>query len=237
MIEGHFAIQILAIRRLMDQTRGTISLWRLVDDVRRYAALFTRENFVAFDGLPYDHAQAEQRVMTAQLGKGAFWGAQKGPDAWIPSHAAHELFDKLSGVDPSQRQRNDRIKPRVFDKLSRMLIDAGADPLVKWSDTFLAHTAGRERRNRIDIEAARPNLEKITEVLGTFIGVAEALSAYVIHESGHGMIVPTPQFNQFDRIDVPLTTVIQHRDLRAKWESLADERNKFLEGTLEALLV
>ena len=41
-----------------------------------------------------------------------------------------------------------------------MPVDSGVDPLVKWSHTFLAHAAGRARRENVDIEAARPNLKK-----------------------------------------------------------------------------
>ena len=55
LINGHFAIQILAIRRLMDTTKGVISLKRVLEDIKRNICLFTRENYVACDGLPYDY--------------------------------------------------------------------------------------------------------------------------------------------------------------------------------------
>jgi hypothetical protein len=55
LIDGHVATQVLAIRRLMDDGRNDIiSLRRLVKDLRRNFAVFTRENFVCFDELPYD---------------------------------------------------------------------------------------------------------------------------------------------------------------------------------------
>lgn len=55
LVEGHFAVQTLAIRRLMDTKRtGVISLVKLLKDIEANIKLFTRENFVAFDGLPYD---------------------------------------------------------------------------------------------------------------------------------------------------------------------------------------
>jgi hypothetical protein len=53
LIDGHVATQVLAIRRLMDDGKNDIvSLRRLVRDLRRNFDLFTRENFVCFDGLP-----------------------------------------------------------------------------------------------------------------------------------------------------------------------------------------
>jgi hypothetical protein len=62
LIDGHVATQVLAIRRLMDDRNSDIiSLHRLVKDLRRNWDLFNRENYVCFDGLPYDYAAVEQR--------------------------------------------------------------------------------------------------------------------------------------------------------------------------------
>lgn len=58
LVTGHFATQVLAIRRLMDDTskQDRISLRVLIKDLNRHAGLFTRENYVCFDGLRYDYA-------------------------------------------------------------------------------------------------------------------------------------------------------------------------------------
>jgi hypothetical protein len=56
LIDGHVATQILAIRRLMDDRNSDIiSLRRIAKDLRHNFHLFTRENYVCFDGLPYDY--------------------------------------------------------------------------------------------------------------------------------------------------------------------------------------
>ena len=95
LIEGHIAIQVLAIRRLMDKAKDVISLWRLLEDLKKYIGLFTRENFVAYDGLPYDYEATERRVIAAHINKGQFWSAKSGPEAYSPSRRAHEMFDRL----------------------------------------------------------------------------------------------------------------------------------------------
>jgi hypothetical protein len=47
LLDGHVATQVLAIRRLMDDSNSDIiSLRRLVKDLRRNFALFTPENYV-----------------------------------------------------------------------------------------------------------------------------------------------------------------------------------------------
>ena len=64
VIDGYFATQTLAIRRLMDRgpREDVISLRRLIADVRQHEYLLTRENYVSHDGLPYDCKEAERRV-------------------------------------------------------------------------------------------------------------------------------------------------------------------------------
>jgi hypothetical protein len=44
IIYGHVARQVLAIRRLVDKTRGIMSLRRLISELRSNFGLFTREN-------------------------------------------------------------------------------------------------------------------------------------------------------------------------------------------------
>jgi hypothetical protein len=236
VIEGHFAIQVLAIRRLMDKGRGVISLWRLLEDIKKNIGLFTRENFVAYDGLPYNYQAAEYRVMMSHLGGGPFWAARSGPDAHWPSKRAHETFDRLARTAPERRSRTDRVPKAVIDTLFGWLTTSEADQLVEWSHAFLAHAADRTSRQRIDLAAARPSLEKISNVLRCFVRVAEAVQGYVLCDSGHGMIVPSPQFNQFDRLASPLLASGNLDELHNVWEQLAKERDGYLEGTFEALV-
>jgi len=110
LIDGHVATQVLAIRRLMDdRNRDIISLRRLAKDLRRHFDLFTRENYVCFDGLPYNYETVQQKEMMNRVGTGAFWGEKSGLGAYSISHMAHEQFDTLAGIDPMKRRREDRL--------------------------------------------------------------------------------------------------------------------------------
>ena len=65
---GYVSTQVLDICKITersnnDPNKGVISLPRLLDDIRDYRHLLTRENFVSYDGLPYDHATAQQAYM------------------------------------------------------------------------------------------------------------------------------------------------------------------------------
>jgi hypothetical protein len=109
LLDGHVATQVLAIRRLIDDRNDDIiSLRRLVKDLKRNFGLFTRENYVCFDGLPFDYEAVQHKEM---MERGCFWRATSGPAAHGTSHMAHEQFDKLAGIDPAQRSRDDPFPP------------------------------------------------------------------------------------------------------------------------------
>jgi hypothetical protein len=237
-IQGHFATQSLSIRRLMDQAKDVISLARLVDDIDKHIGLFTRENCIAHDGLPYDWQAAERKVIERELARssGPFWGAKWGPDAWAVSKSAHEVFDQLSGVDPSRRDRNDRIPRAIIRTLRDWLCASGTGQLIVWSNSFLAHAAvDGPRRQSIDLSTAAPTLDKITAALRCFVRVSEAVSAYLLLAGGHGMIVPVAQFDKFAGLGPVLTAPENRTKLNRQWDRLAKERNDFLQGTLESL--
>jgi hypothetical protein len=66
--DGYVATQILAIRRLVDDRNAdVIPIRGLVKDISRNFALFTRENFVCFDGLPYDYDAVRRREMVQRI--------------------------------------------------------------------------------------------------------------------------------------------------------------------------
>jgi hypothetical protein len=117
LITGHVATQLLAIRRLMDNSKNVISLRRLLKDVRTDFGLFTRENYVCYDGLPYDYESVRRARLTANTVAGrhrGIWAPTSGPGADGVSEIAHLRFDKLAGVDPSKRSRLDGFRSICF---------------------------------------------------------------------------------------------------------------------------
>jgi hypothetical protein len=127
LFHGHVATQVLAIRRLMDDGNSDIiSLRRLVKDLKRSWALFTRENYVCFDGLPYDYEAVQRKDMQERGGKGFFWGETSGPGAYATSQMAHEQFDKLAGIDPARRSREDNLPASLLTTIEKWLQDSEA---------------------------------------------------------------------------------------------------------------
>ncbi len=178
LFDGHVATQVLAIRRLVDDGNSDIiSLPRLIKDLRRNFSLLTRENYVCFDGLPYDYeAVRRARFMenSGSWGKGGIWVATEGPQGDATSELAHRQFDKLAGIEPAKRSREDRLPVFLLTTVEKWLGDSGADDLAKWSHAYLAHAGGPEARKRIADLMVTAN--KITDAIKALARVTEAIS-------------------------------------------------------------
>jgi hypothetical protein len=134
-----------------------------------------------------------------------------------------------------ERRRDDRLPKAVIDKLKGWLKDSQADEIVIWSHNLLAHAAGPTAPNRSVIAAAGPTADKITNCIKVFVKVAEALTGPILFHSGRGMLVPVPQFNQFEKLENSLMANDARKMIGAYWDRLADERNGYLKEIEEEL--
>jgi hypothetical protein len=235
LINGHVATQVLAIRRLMDKTRNTISLRRLISDIRSNYSLFTRENYVCHDGLPYEYETVMHAEITQRAKTGPFWAMTSGPQAWGTSQMAHHQFDRLSGVAPANRTREDRLPRTLLDRIEGWLNSSAADELAEWSHVYLAHAGSAESRKAL-AEAIITN-DRITAVTRVLGRVTEAISAYLLFAGGRSnALMPTAQFNQFEHLDRPVLQPDRLKSLRDLWDRLTVESDQFLEGVREDLL-
>src|SRR5208283_2575570 len=187
VLNGHVATQVLAIRRLMDKgSSDVISLRRLVKGLRRNCHLFTRENYVCYDRLPYGYAEVREawiaKLVQERATVGLVWMPIEGPEADGTSELAHEQFDKLAGIDPANRSREDRLPDHLFEKIERWLDDSGADDLAKWSHAYLAHAGGPEQRRLISDLTVTAN--KITDAAKDLARAAEGISAWLLNAGG-----------------------------------------------------
>lgn len=238
LLEGHVAMQVLAIRRLIEDGRSVLSLRRLVKDVTANSQLITRENFVCFDGLPYDFAKVRDADIMERTNAGTpggFWGHIKGPKAWSASEALHRQFDKMAGVDPADRQRGDMLPAAVFKTIERSLDASGAKELAEWSHVYLAHAGNPEERKKN--EHLKVTSGRITETIRALCRVTEATSLWVLGVSSrHTSVVPTAQFDPFHQLDQPVMTPDLREAARELWHELSDERDAFLADITPELL-
>jgi len=229
LIDGHVATQVLAIRRLTDDRNSdVISLRRLVKDLKRNFHLFTRENYVCFDGLPYDYEAVMHKEMLAHAGKGPFWGQTSGPGAHSTSRMAHEQFDRLARIDSTKRDREDRLPLSLLATIERWLDESHADELAQWSHAYLAHAGGPQARKRIADLLVTAN--KITEAIKALARATEAVSAWLLFAGGRSnSLMPVAQFNPFERLDKPIMPAGGEDEAYKLWHQLSDERNNYLD--------
>jgi hypothetical protein len=237
LVEGHIATQVLAIRRLVDKSRNTISVRRLITDLKGDFALFTRENCVCFDGLLYDYEAVQQREMVERLksGSGSFWEERSGPNAHTTSCMMHRQFDELTGIDPAKRSREDRLPISLLTTIERWLDESEADGLAEWSHAFLAHAGGPELRKKIADQLV--TADKITKAIATLARVTEATSRWLLFASGRtNSLMPVARFNPFEKLDAQIMDTEGLPDAWTLWNQLSDERNHYLDGVVEALM-
>ena len=146
LLDGHVATQVLAIRRLMDDGNSDIiSLRRLVKDLRRNFALLTRENYVCFDGLPYDYEAVRQKEMMDRAGKGFFWGRNVRPGRARHLAQAHEQFDNWPASTPRSEAAKTAFPPLSLQPLKGGLTTAARTNWQNGATPFLLTRAARNR--------------------------------------------------------------------------------------------
>jgi hypothetical protein len=240
LLNGHVATQVLAIRRLMDR-RGTgiISLRRLVTDVGNNFDLFTRENFVCFDGLPDDYATIRQtrmeRLFQDNKGKPIFmWHSTEGPEADGASELAHEEFDRLAGIDPAKRTPSDRLPRRLLKTISQWLVESDADQLAEWSHVYLAHGGDRVAR---DAKAElKVTANKIAGAIKVLARTTEATARLLYAGGRSNALMPTAQFDQFAKLEPVMRSPDAQDAADLRWRQLSDEWDRCLDGVEDDLL-
>lgn len=234
ILNGHVAMQVLSIRRLTETNKGVLSLSRLLQDIRRHRKLLTRENYVAFDGLPYDYEEVEEEHFRTH-GSGMRWLDRTGPGAFGAARMAHEQFDRLSGISPDQRKRDDRIPAKLIDTIERWITDCGAKDIAAWSHPYLAHAGTPASRQAV--ACFRVNGAKIGSATKGLARAAEAVSAYLLYSSGRmNSLMATPQFNQFDLLANAVLKSSKRVDPSLVWDTLASEYDGSL-GEVEQNLI
>jgi hypothetical protein len=239
LVTGHVATQVLAIRRLMeDSPKERLSLRSLVKDFKRHIALFTRENYVCYDGLPNDYLAVRDARFERLAARGEkvvfMWGATEGPEADGASELLHQHFDKLAGIDSAKRSRDDRLPHRLVTTIERWLDHSGADELVKWGNTYLAHAGGPNERARLGDVRVTDN--KINDAIRVLARAAQAISLLVYGGGRSGTVVPVGQYNQFAKLDKPVMQVGDENDAYARWQISRAEWDHCLDDVEDELV-
>ena len=221
--QGYLANQVLAIRRLLDKGRDVISVRRLLDDISRNRRLLTREIYVCHDGLPYDPDGWQTLPQSVEM---KIWGLHaSGASHYLGAHFRHETFDRLSGVLPANRWRNDQIKDSVFVTLRSWLETTPAERIIRLSHKFFAHAA--DASSRVSLQYSGIKLADIQEIHRAIIRVERAITDKILFIAEARDVVPMPPLDLLHGLDYPYVPAASIQDMLKHWDQLSDERNKW----------
>lgn len=230
--QGYVATQVLAIRKLLDKSNDVFSLRRLLDDITDCRHVITRENYVCYDGLPFDPElwKAQPQGIETKI-----WGDEApGLERFLGSRVRHEMFDRLSGVLPTARQRGDLIKEEVFEKLKNLLVNSTAQKIVLLSNKFLAHAATEDSRGTLEFSGIK--LSDVDEVQRAFVRVERAITDLLLFIAIGRQVVPMRPLGMFKGLEHPYASIESLDNMDKIWDQLEDERNRWAEGVEKDLV-
>ena len=198
---GFAALQLLAIRRLLDNGKHAISLRKVFDTVQANKRLITRDVYVSFDGTPYDPTPIRERhdrwlVDQVRAGDGFYFGSS--PDWALPasiSERRHNQFDILCGVSPESRAPTDQLLQPYLSRLEKNLSQNR-----KIADEVTVHLA-----HAIDPKSKRWNApttswSQLWQATKSLYQTANRIGVAIFHTSAGGGL-PTYQGNLLDDLE------------------------------------
>lgn len=182
------------IRKLHDNSGGTVSLRRLLGDMRNNCVLLTRENLFASEGIEYDFQKLlneENAYFDERLKLGhTFTSGPSYERSSDRSKSRHEQIDFMCSVNEQTRRPIDRLPKRLFDQLIKQLDDA-CSKIKDYVDNFIAHAAGESRLavasivdlTLNDLHNAHRELCKVGGFVSLYI-FGGAQNSFFVHPSG-----------------------------------------------------
>jgi hypothetical protein len=218
--EGYANLMALGIRRLVDKDPRTDSVWNVIAQVEKHPELLRRENFVCYDGLPYDYEAVFQRHINS--GKfdsgGPRWLPTKGPEAWATSKLLHQAFDAMAGF-PAKRRRLEKAEPSILAALKADLEHETIKAVCIMADKTIAHA---ERLAETSDAIPTVTYNTIDQAMERIIRVASFLSAHFFYDAAFGSVVPVPQFNVLEALDQPWVNTESLPALHEHWDTLSN---------------
>lgn len=225
---GYANLIATGIRRLISKNKGDVSIRHLINEIEKKRELFTRENYVCFDGNPYDpeperrkYRQAMLRRLRSRKDRAAEFVRlpSHGKRAWSRSESAHNQFDVLSGTTHRTRKRNDVLSTKPIERLRRKL-DVCTKTVTATNKVFVHADA------RISISARRRILSALTyaEIERQLKSLSEVIAAVssILLQLGHSSCVAVYQSDVTEALDSGLIQPEQRTQLRKIWNDQSD---------------
>lgn len=206
LVSGFWSSTMLAIRRLVDKSQplygknAVCSLGALIADAKSVRPLLTRRVYVEdIANLSYNYEVVRKKYWDfffEQEANQAFWTPRE--FHYMPSESRHTEFDWLSGVSQGGSSDEDLIQESIFHRLESRLERLSG--VVEHATLNFAHAAtDASRRGRV---LERWGLDDAKSAIKEVAQIAEFTGRWFCYKS-IGTVLPTPQFNQFENLEIP----------------------------------
>lgn len=200
---------IMRIRRLIDSEnfgligkRSVFSLRTLIASMRDNRNLLTRERYLFLRGLEYDSEEVYQKRIKFLLDHIEINDKNIGAPSdfcWQKIESAHELFDRLSFIDPDQRSKDDIVNNKVYEVLMRTLDEI--EPLMVHASKYIAHLATPESRDAKSESIIPITIEDLERAHYIIYSVAQFISGFLFSRDHMPLPIEDPTF--YSNWDVP----------------------------------
>ena len=230
---GYVTTQMMGLSRLLDKTRGAVSVKRLLMDVETKRTTITREVYVSGFGLPY-HPESWKETHVSESPMIRIWGLEA-PELryWAESDHLHRTFDRLSNTGPEKRSRTDVIERVHFQKMHAWLVVPEIQKLETLRDEFLAHAGDALGRTAASFENV--HLREIDVAQEAIVRTERVLTDLILTRRIAREVVPMPPLGLFKGLDQPYTTKESQESMDQSWDTLARTRNGWALGALNNL--
>ncbi len=193
---GYASLMTMGIRRLVDKNKDAMSVYTLIEKIAKRPEFLTRELFVCYDGVPFDHELAFRKHGSQHLFGQVYRPHMDGPSAWGASEMRNKAFSKVCGRSGKQK-RLDEIPASIFSDLKERLKAPVLVKVCTMADKVVAHTEKVPDDKPVPIAT----YNDIDEALGVVIRVANAVGLIFFYDQPFGDVVPTPQYDFFESLD------------------------------------
>lgn len=235
---GFATTQATSIRRLIEYPasrpqRAVISIKTVLKDIKGNLELITRENYVCYDGLPYDYGKVRDEAF-AKLPRnksGVSAGAMPmaGSRGWPMSELMHKNFDRLAQIKPENRSRADVIEEEILDHLETKL--KPCDKIKMYVNKFIAHGAAPENRDALAADERSLTLERLESCHKAIYGVTSFINGQLLWESNIGG-VPVPQYDHLKGLNMRWASDDGLIKAQEKWNEITKDIGKWDAGSL-----
>jgi len=175
---AHIAYVVISLRKLYeDKKEGHYAVNSLRTVTKRIvdnAHLFTRENFVTFDDVPYDDSDKLDWKTRAIM------------------QARHSQFDSLCGIKAGQpRRKGDRLVvdiPMILHARTKLRPE-----IELFANNFLAHSSATKSRPNEELTLRGVTLRRIQDQYRNVIWCTQQVAKFLCE--AFLSLVPTPQFD------------------------------------------